>query len=280
MSGIVLLLVAASVFFITLVVYSVLMKGLEQYQERYLNKQVEDLSEMFLFIDQKQMTLLSLSVMVIAFLIGIFFFGYIMTGMLTVLGFFFPTLLVRYYRRRRVRMFNVQLVEAMSQIANSLKAGQTLLQAFDGIVRDTHAPLSQEFGLMLKEIRLGVSLEDALNNLAQRVQCDDLDLMVTSTNIARTLGGNLAEMFETIAATVRERFRIEGRIQALTAQGKLQGWIVAALPFLLWLVMDYMRPDLMEPLLTHWFGYLLIGAIIVMELLGVFFIRRIVNIDV
>jgi tight adherence protein B len=226
------------------------------------------------------MTLLSLAVMVMAFLAGIFFFGYIMTGVLTVMGFFFPTLLVKYYRRRRARMFNVQLVDALSQIGNSLKAGQTLIQSLDGVVRDAPAPLSQEFGLMLKEIRLGVALDDALNNLAARVQCDDMDLVVTSTTIARQLGGNLAEMFDTIAATIRERFRIEGRIRALTAQGKLQGWIVASLPVGLWLVMDWMRPDLMEPLLAHWFGYLLIGSIVFMIAVGALLIRRIVDIDV
>jgi tight adherence protein B len=280
MSGIVFLLVAASVFFISLVVYNVLMKGFEQYQERYLNPQLEDLSEMFLFVDPRQMLLLSLSVMVLAFLVGIFFFGYIVTAMLTAAGFFFPTFLVRYYRKRRIRMFNVQLVDALNQIANSLKAGQTLLQAMDGVARDAPVPLSQEFGLTLKELRLGVPMDDALNNMARRVGCDDLDLVVVSTNIARTLGGNMAEMFDTIAATIRERFRIEGRIRALTAQGKLQGWIVASLPLFLWFVMDYMRPDLMEPMLVHWFGYALIATIVFMEALGVFFIRRIVNIDV
>ena len=280
MSGIVFLLVAASIFFISLVVYNVLMKGFEQYQERYLNRQLEDLSEMFLFVDPKQMLLLSLSVMVLAFLVGIFFFGYVVTAMLTITGFFFPTMLVRYYRKRRIQMFNVQLVDALSQIGNSLKAGQTFLQAMDGVTRDAPVPLSQEFGLTLKEVKLGTSMEDALNNMTQRVECDDLDLVVVSTNIARQLGGNMAEMFDTIAATIRERFRIEGRIKALTAQGKLQGWIVASLPLVLWFVMDYMRPDLMEPMLMHWFGYVLIAVIIFMEALGVFFIRRIVNIDV
>jgi len=280
MSGIVFLLVAASIFFISLVVYNVLMKGFEQYQERYLNRQLEDLSEMFLFVDPKQMLLLSLSVMVLAFLVGIFFFGYVVTAMLTITGFFFPTMLVRYYRKRRIQMFNVQLVDALSQIGNSLKAGQTFLQAMDGVTRDAPVPLSQEFGLTLKEVKLGTSMEDALNNMTQRVECDDLDLVVVSTNIARQLGGNMAEMFDTIAATIRERFRIEGRIKALTAQGKLQGWIVASLPLVLWFVMDYMRPDLMEPMLMHWFGYVLIAMIIFMEALGVFFIRRIVNIDV
>jgi tight adherence protein B len=218
--------------------------------------------------------------MVLAFLVGIFFFGYVVTAMLTISGFFFPTMLVRYYRKRRIQMFNVQLVDALNQIGNSLKAGQTFLQAMDGVTRDAPVPLSQEFGLTLKEVKLGTPMEDALNNMTGSVACDDLDLVVVSTNIARQLGGNMAEMFDTISATIRERFRIEGRIKALTAQGKLQGWIVASLPLVLWFVMDYMRPDLMEPMLLHWFGYVLIGVIIFMEALGVFFIRRIVNIDV
>ena len=280
MSGIVALLVFMSVFFITIVIYNVMMKGLEKYREKYLNKQIDDLSEMFLFIDPNQMTLLSMSIMVIMFLVGILFFGYIITGLLTVAGFFFPTLLVSYYRKRRVKMFNMQLVDALTQVSNSLKAGQTLMQAFDGVVRDCPVPLSQEFGLMMKEIKLGVQLEDAMTNMAGRVECDDLDLMVTSTNISRTLGGNMAEMFETLAATIRERFRIEGRIKALTAQGKLQGWIVASLPLALWVVMDYIRPDLMAPMLKHWFGYMVIGVILFMEAIGIFLIRRIVNVDV
>jgi tight adherence protein B len=280
MGGIVLLLVAGSVFFITLVVYSVLLKGLEQYRQRYLNRKIEDLSEMFLFIDPNQLTLLSLAIMVVMFLFGVLFFGWIFTVLLTVAGFFFPTLLVRYYRRRRIRMFNLQLVDALTQISNSLKAGQTLLQAFDGVSKDLPAPLSQEFGLLLKEARLGVSLDDALSNMAARVGCDDLDLMVTSSNISRSMGGNMAEMFETLAATIRERYRIEGRIHALTAQGKLQGWIVASLPLILWFVMDWLRPDLMAPMLKHWFGYVVIGVIVFMEALGVLLIRRIVNIDV
>jgi tight adherence protein B len=87
-------------------------------------------------------------------------------------------------------------------------------------------------------------------------------------------------MFETISSTIRERFRLEGKIDALTSQGKLQGWIVAAMPLVLGLVLKYMRPDLMLPMLNHWFGYVLVSVICVMEALGIFIIRRIVNIDV
>jgi tight adherence protein B len=125
-----------------------------------------------------------------------------------------------------------------------------------------------------------VQVEEALNNMAQRVGSEDLHLVVVSTNVARKLGGNMAEMFDIISQTIRERFRLEGRIRSLTAQGKLQGWVVGAMPLILGLVLNYMRPDLMGPMLQSKFGYGLIIAIIIMEAIGIWMIRRIVNIDV
>ncbi|MCX7943842.1 MAG: type II secretion system F family protein [Deltaproteobacteria bacterium] len=280
MSGIIFLLVFGSVFFLTLVVYDIMRSGMLQYQEKYLNPKIEDLSDMFLFIDPKQMMLLNLSVMVVGFIIGILAFGYVVTAILTVLGFFTPSILVKYYSRRRVRKFNEQLVDALQNMSNALKAGLSLQQAMGTIAQDFQPPISQEFGLALKEMKLGVSIEDALKNMGERVKCEDLDLFITSTNIARTMGGNLSEMFENIANTIRQRFKIEGRIRALTAQGKLQGFIIGVMPIVIWFVMDWLRPDLMEPMLKHWFGYALIGAIIFMELIGAYVIKRIVDIDV
>jgi len=280
MSGIIFLLIFGSVFFLSLVVYDIMRSGMLQYQEKYLNPKIEDLSDMFLFIDPKQMMLLNLSIMVFGFIIGILFFGYVVTGILTILGFFTPTLIVKYYSRKRVRMFNEQLVDALQNMSNALKAGLSLQQAMATIAQDFSPPISQEFGLALKEIKLGVSVEDALKNMSERVKCEDLDLFITSTNIAKTMGGNLSEMFENIAGTIRQRFKIEGRIKALTAQGKLQGFIIGIMPIIIWFVMDWMRPDLMEPMLRHWFGYALIGAILVMEIIGALIIKRIVDIDV
>ena len=129
-------------------------------------------------------------------------------------------------------------------------------------------------------MKLGVPLEEALINMAKRVGSDDLELVVISTNISRQLGGNMAEMFETIGSTIRERFRLEGKIDSMTSQGKMQGWIVSAMLIALGVVLNYMRPDLMEPMMDHWFGYCLIAIILVMEVLGILIIRRIVNIDV
>ncbi len=280
MSGIIFLLIFGSVFFLSLVVYDIMRSGMLQYQEKYLNPKIEDLSDMFLFIDPRQMMLLNLSIMVVGFIIGILFFGYIVTGILTILGFFTPSILVKYYSRKRVRKFNEQLVDALQNMSNALKAGLSLQQAMGTVAQDFQPPISQEFGLALKEIKLGVSVEDALKNMGERVKCEDLDLFITSTNIAKTMGGNLSEMFENIANTIRQRFKIEGRIKALTAQGKLQGFIIGIMPIVIWFVMDWMRPDLMEPMLKHWFGYALIFAILVMEVIGALIIRKIVDIDV
>jgi tight adherence protein B len=189
-------------------------------------------------------------------------------------------LLIRFYRRRRIRKFNVQLVDALQAMANAFKAGLTFPQAIEHISREAMSPLGQEFGLFVKEVKLGVPLEEALINMGKRVGSEDLDLVVVSTNIARQLGGNMAEMFETISATIRERFRLEGKIDAITSQGRMQGWIVSALPIALGVALNYMRPDLMEPMLDHWFGMVLIAAIALMEFLGILIIRKIVAIDV
>src|SRR5207244_11078030 len=115
-------------------------------------------------------------------------------------------------------------------------------------------------------------------NIAKRVVTYDLELVTTSTNIARSLGGNMAEMFETIAATIRERFRLEGKISALTSQGKMQGWIVASLPLWIGLFLNWYRPDLMEPMFENAYGYILVSGIILLETISFLLIRRIVPI--
>jgi tight adherence protein B len=263
-----------------LVVMGVLSKAYEQYQERYIVKSMNDLSDMFLFIDPRQMLVLNLASMLF---LGAF--AYLVINPLvfigaTIFGFFLPMLLVKHYRRRRIKKFNAQLVDALQAMANAFKAGLTFQQSIEQVSRDAMPPLQQEFGLFVKEAKLGVPLEEALNNMSRRVGSDDLELVSTATNISRQLGGNMAEMYETLSGTIRERFRLEGKIDALTAQGKLQGWVVSAMPLLLGVVLNYMRPDLMQPMLDHLFGYVLVLAIIVMEILGILIIRRITNIDI
>jgi tight adherence protein B len=278
--GLVFLLVAGAVFFFALVIFGVLAKAYEQYQERYIVKSMNDLSDMFLFIDPRQMLVLNIASMFLLGLFAYFVINPLVAVGATIFGFFLPMLMVKHYRKKRIQNFNTQLVDALQAMANAFKAGLTFQQAVEQISKDSQPPLQQEFGLFVKEIKLGVPLEEALNNMARRVGSDDLELVATSTNISRSLGGNMAEMFETLSATIRERFRLEGKIDALTAQGKLQGWVVAAMPLLLGVVLNYMRPDLMQPMLDHIFGYILVFIICIMEVMGVLIIRRITNIDI
>jgi tight adherence protein B len=279
-SGVAMLVSMAAVFLLSLLVINVLRQALQTYQEKYLVKSVQDMSDAFLVVDGRQLFILCMCATLLLLLMGLVFFGVFFAIVLGILGFFSPIWLVKMLKARRLRKFNVQLVDSLQAMSNAFKAGMSFPQAMEQVVLDSQPPLNQEFSLFVREIKLGVSLDQALESLAARVGCEDLDLVVTSTIVARQLGGNIAEMFDTIAATIRERFRLEGKIRALTAQGKLQGWIVAMMPLVLGLVINWMRPDLMQPMFDHWFGYVLVLLIVFMELMGIFIIRKIVNIDV
>ncbi len=280
LSSLTFLSIAASVFFATLTVLGVLQRALAQYKAQYVAQSLTDLSGMFLFVDPTQVLVLNLTVMTLFAALGFWMGGPFLLVLTGVAGFFAPQLGIAYYRHVRIQKFNAQLVEALQQMANAFKAGLTLAQAVEIVGKESQAPLSQEFGLFTKEVKLGVPVDDGLLNMARRVGSEDLELVATSANIARSLGGNMAEMFETISSTIRERFRLEGRIRALTAQGKMQGWVVAAMPPFLGLFIRWAWPDMINPMFEHWFGYALVTAIVIMELVGILVIRKIVNIDV
>ncbi len=280
MGGIIAISIFLAVFIATLLVYYTIKDAIQTYKERYDIQSIEDITNIALFIDRRSLLTLNLAAMLMGIMGGLLFIhtaGAILLGA----GFFFiPYILINYYQKKRVKKFNLQLVDALSMMSNCFKAGLTFQQAMDHLVKEFQAPLALEFDLTLKELRLGVSLDDALDEMVKRVGSEDLELLVTSTNISRQMGGNLAEIFDLIAATIRERFRLEGKVQSLTAQGKLQGIIVSLLPLALGLFMYLYRPDLMVPMLNHWFGWMLIAVIIVMEIIGMILIRRIVNIPI
>ncbi|HXN55133.1 MAG TPA: type II secretion system F family protein [Myxococcales bacterium] len=274
------LLAGAATFFLTLAVLGVLSRAWARYQERYLVRSINDLGDMFLFVEPGQIVLLNIAAMILLAAFGYWLGGPLLAGLLGAAGFFSPPGAVKVYRARRLQRFNLQLTDALQQMANALRAGLTFAQAVEQVGKEAAPPLRQEFGLYVKEVKLGVPIDEALVNMAARVGSEDLELVATSSNIARGLGGNMAEMFETIAATIRERFRLEGKIASLTSQGKMQGLIVSALPLVIGLFLGWYRPDLMEPMFERSFGYILVSAVVLLETIGFLFIRRIVSIDV
>ena len=149
-------------------------------------------------------------------------------------------------------------------------------QALEGATAQSGSPLREEFGLALREIRLGAPSERALGALAQRVDSEELVLFVAATEVARQVGGNLAGAYAAVGAALRQRFRLEGKLRAMTAQGKLQGWLVGLLPLLLAGVVHRMRPDLVEPMLDHPFGWGLAATVVALEVAGWVWIRHLV----
>ena len=205
------------------------------------------------------------------------------TALGLVAGMFTFTLPARYAKLLRVRRrekFNIQLVDALGTMSNALRAGFSISQAFESVVDNGEKPISQEFTVLLQQMRVGMSFEDALASLDRRVASDDLTLVCTSIDIARRTGGNLTEIFDRISDTIRGRMRIERRVKTLTAQGRFQGIIVSLMPLGLGIILTLMKPGLMIPFLTSFTGIACVLVAAGLVLVGWLVIRRIVKIDV
>jgi tight adherence protein B len=172
------------------------------------------------------------------------------------------------------------MVDGLGLMSNGLKSGLSVVQALNLVVQEMPNPMKQEFNLVMNENKLGVSLEEAFNNLARRVPAEDVEMFVTAINILKETGGNLAETFDTIVLTIRERVKIENKIAAMTAQGFYQGMIVMAVPPLLGVVISQSDPEFMEPLLTTPVGWAILVVILLLELIGLFVILRVIKIEV
>lgn len=204
-----------------------------------------------------------------------------------VLGYWLPRYWLNRRKSKRLKAFNSNLADTIMLLANSLRSGSSFLQAVEMIVRETQPPISTEFSRVIREVNLGLPLDDALANLARRVRSDDLDLMTTAIAIHHTVGGNLAEILDSIAYTIRERVRIKGEIKTLTAQQRMSGYVVGFLPVALVILLSVIAPTFMEPMLRKPpellglpAGTFILGAGGLMMAIGFFFIRRIVDIEV
>jgi tight adherence protein B len=204
-----------------------------------------------------------------------------------VIGYWLPKFWLNRRKGKRLKAFNSELSDTIMLLANSLRAGSSFLQAVDMIVRETRPPISTEFARVIREVNLGLPLDEALANLQRRVRSDDLDLMTTAIAIHHTVGGNLAEILDSIAFTIRERVRIKGEIRTLTAQQRMSGYVVGFLPVGLVIIMSVIAPTFMAPMLQkppELLGlpagtFILAGGAIMM-LIGFVLIRRIVDIEV
>ena len=255
--------------------------ALSRYRSDFTERTRFQAQEFFLFVDPRQLFAVNIAIMLLGAVLA-----WIATGSLVIaVPVFFalallPRLLYAGMRSRRRQKFEQQLPDALMMLSGGLRAGVGLNAAMQQLVSESHAPLAQEFMLMLREQRLGVTLEQSLNNLARRMPTQTTVLVVSAMRIASDTGGGLAETLERTAHTIRSRLQMEGKIAALTAQGKLQAWVVSLLPILLMLVLDHMEPEAMHYLWHTRLGWATLLGIALLESLGVYVIRRIIDIDV
>ena len=188
--------------------------------------------------------------------------------------------LARWLDERRRARFNRQLPEALATMSNALRAGFSISQAFDSVIDLDEKPVSEEFMILRQQLRIGMSFEDALESMAQRVGSDDLTLVTTAILISRKTGGNVTEIFDKISETIRGRMKIEMKVRTLTAQGRLQGAIVSAMPIFLGLVMTAIKPSLMIPFFCSFAGIVSVAVVVVLIAVGWLAIRKIIKIDV
>ena len=183
-------------------------------------------------------------------------------------------------RKRRTNKFANQLGDVILKMSNALKAGYSFGQALQATAAAARAPAGPEFGRAVKEIQLGVPVEEALRRLVERTGSEDLDLVVSAININRIVGGNLAETLDKISETIRERVRIKGEIRTLTAQARASGWIITLLPIGLGGVLSMVAPDYFTPMFHQGLGLLMLGIGAVSMFIGSMIIRKIVDVDV
>jgi tight adherence protein B len=225
----------------------------------------------------------------------LYFVGFVVTSLQSppilliglVLGFVLPRLWLGRRKASRLNQFNKQLPDTITLIANALRAGSSFLQSIELVVRESRPPISIEFGRVIREVNLGLPFDTALDNMVKRVKSEDFELMATAIAIQHQVGGNLAEILDSIAFTIRERVRIKGEIRTLTAQQRMSGYVVGGLPIVLALFIYVVAPNFFTPMFQKPpevigipTGVILIGVAGVMMAIGFVFIRKIVDIEV
>jgi len=213
-------------------------------------------------------------------LIGWFRWGLIQAIVAGVFGYLLPGIYVKYRIGQRLKAFNGQLGDTLTLLSNAIKAGYSFAQAIDTVAKNAVPPIVDEFGRAVREMNLGGSPDEALTNITKRVASADFDLVATAYSIHRTVGGNLAEILDNIAYTIRERIRIKGEIATLTAQARASGTLITFLPIVLATFMYFVTPTYFRPMFGSLIGWILLAIGGFMIFIGNLIIRRVVAIEV
>jgi tight adherence protein B len=252
-----------------------------EYQAVFKDTATGNLEDMFLFVDPQQLFIANIVALILAPILG-----YVLTGDISVALIIFAMLIVlplwayKNMRKKRLKKFEKQLPDVLVMISGALASGSSLNMALQSVMLEQEAPISQEFMLFVREQRIGVDFDTSLRNMERRIPLLDFMMFTAAMRISREVGGDLGEVLSTLADTLRRKSSMEGKIDALTAQGRMQGIVMTGLPLLLGGLLFILEPEAMSKLFTTPVGWGLLSVIVVMEVLGYIFIKKVTSIDV
>ncbi len=252
-----------------------------EYQSTFSESATNNLGDMFMFVDPHRLFIFNIVGVVIVPVIVWLLSHNVIASIATMIGMIaLPAFIYKTIKKNRFKKFEQQLPEALMAIASNLQAGASLQMAFEGLISEQPKPLNQEFELLIRQTRIGVDMETGLSNMEKRLPIPDFIIVVSAIKIAREVGGNLIEVMEKLADTLRRKASMEGKIDSLTSQGRLQGKVMTGLPILLGVVLMQIEPEAMGKLFTTPVGWGTLAVIVVMEILGYLTILKITSIDV
>lgn len=250
------------------------------YKQRFTKNTDRQLADMFVFTDASYLFLINIvALILIPTLVHYLFQLWVITWSVLGVLLIIPGIVWTSLRKKRLSKFEAQLPDAFIMLSSSLQSGASLNMALETVTKQSTAPLSQEFGLLVKRMRLGVSLEDALIELEQRIPLQSFVMASSAIRISREVGGNLVETINTMAKTLRRKKMMEGKIDSLTAQGRAQGTFMAMLPIVLAILLSFIEPEAMTKLYTTKEGLVVLAIMVIMQVLGFIFIRKVTSID-
>jgi len=277
---IILAAVFTGVYFLVNSLYPLLENGINNWRKKRIEAISPKLNEAFIDISFKRLMLIDVLCPLASGSAGyIITRSFLIAAGSAIFGLAIPFLIMRRLTAIRRQKFTSQLVDGLMIISSSLKAGLSLLQSFEVLIEEMPAPISQEFGLVVRQMQMGIQLDEAMGSLRKRMQVEELDLIVTAMTVARETGGDFTETLSRVIVTITERNKLIGRVNALCVQAKLQGIIMSVLPIAFGLFIYKMDPRFFDVFFQDNFGKMLLVYAGVSEMLGIFFIYKLSKID-
>ncbi len=252
-----------------------------QYKSDMADTAKNDFAAMFLFIEPEKLLAMNMILVVVGALLVWLYSGlWVLAVIVAVVLLYLPRMFLHYFKKKRKANIVQHLPDLLLSVSRSMQAGTSLNQALEVAIEEDKGPLIQEFSLFLRELRMGVDFNDALRGMADRIDAEEFSLVTSGMMISREIGGNLAETLDRLADMIRRKIEMEGKIVALTSQGRLQGIVMTLLPILVGLALYQLEPVLMGRIFYEPIGWMVLAFVFFMEVIGYYFIRKIVNIDV